>query len=113
VADPERGSVCVPLRKPIGALLTDRRTGVRLPVTIVALAADTLRFITDRSLPPGSTWTIIVRRLPPLSLSATLRSTRAYERDTFACEAVLGPLREPERSRFDALVPREPAAEWV
>ena len=112
MADLEGASLCVPLRKPIGALLTDR-TGVRLPVTIVALASDTLRFITDRSLLPGSTWTIIVRRLPPLSLSATLRSTCAYERDTFACEAVLGPLREPERSRFDALVPPEPAAERV
>jgi hypothetical protein len=99
------------LRKSIGALLTDRRTGARLPVAIVALAADAIRFISDRSLPPGSSWTIVVRRLPPLALEVTLRSACAHERDTFACEAVLGRLRDTERSRFDALLPRGPAAE--
>lgn len=112
MADPDR-SPCVPLRKPLAAQLTDRHARLRLAVTIVALAPDRLRFIADRSLPPGTSWTIVVRRWPQLALEITLRSARAHERDTFACEAAVSRLRERDRGRFAALLSTHNAAERV
>ena len=110
MADPKR-TTCVPLRKPIAATLLDRRSGARLRITIVALAAEAMRFTAGRSLPPGSMWTAVVRRAQPLAIPVTLRWSRAFERETFECDAVVGTLETGERRRFEALLPNAAAPE--
>lgn len=94
-------------------MLHDRRSGTRLPISIVALARDTMRFVADRSLPPGSTWTLVVRRVPSASIPARIRASRAFERDTFTCDAELGAARGEGRAQFDALLPPVAARETV
>lgn len=113
MAEPDSRGRCAPLRKPIAAMLHDRRSGTRLRISIVALARDAMRFVADRSLPPGSSWTLVVRRIPDASIPARIRSSRAFERDTFACEAELGPARGDGRAHFDALLPAAAAHETV
>jgi hypothetical protein len=101
------------LRTPIAATLLDPRSDAQLRITIVALAPGAMRFVATRSLPPGSSWTAVVRRTRPLAIPITLRSSRAFERDTFACDAAVGALEAGERRRFEALLPRVPAPEGV
>jgi hypothetical protein len=113
VADAETRAHFAPLRKPIDAILHDRRSGARLRISIVALAREGMSFVADRSLPPGSTWTLVVRRIPAASIPARIRSSRAFERDTFTCDAELGAARGEGRAHFDALLPPVAARETV
>jgi hypothetical protein len=92
------------LRRPIGATLEERRSRERVRVDVVAIAPDAVRFVAQRSLPPGTECTLALRRVPPVEVEITVRSTASFERDLFACSAVVRRVRASDRERYAQLV---------
>ena len=109
MADDQRASDGVRLRKFIDVVVEDKRSFTLFRCAVADISATGMRMISEQYLPKGTRYTFTMKRAPFLVARGEVRWVRALERDTFQVGVQFVDMNDEDKRTLQSFVEFERA----